>query len=76
MEDEILQTMEDFLKDNQLASELRKNGSYLPAPKRRRPAFSVQEQLINQSEKRAEKERLVARSGRTSGKTEDQCKTD
>ena len=76
MEAEILQTMEDFLSDNTLASELRRNGSYVPAPKRRKIPFSVQEHLVSLTESKAEKDRLEIRSGRSSRESENQSKTD
>ena len=76
MEAEILQTMEDLLSDNTLASELRRNGSYVPAPKRRKVPFSAQEHLVSLTESRAEKDRLEIRSGRSSRESENQSKTD
>ena len=46
MQKEILQTMEDFISDNSMACELRQNGKYVPAPKRRRKEFSVQNHMV------------------------------
>ena len=75
MQEEILQTMEDILSDNSMASELRQNGNYVPAPKRRRKEFSVQDHLITLSQ---EKQVLIleeVRSGRAPGESENQSKT-
>ena len=36
MQEEIVQTMEDILSDNSMATELRQNGKYVAAPKRRK----------------------------------------
>ena len=75
MQKEILQTMEDFISDNSMACELRQNGKYVPAPKRRRKEFSVQNHMVALTQ---EKQKLTiekVRSGRASGESENQSKT-
>ena len=44
--------MEGFLSDNSMATQLRQNGSYVPAPKRKRQEFSVQDHLIALSQEK------------------------
>lgn len=75
MESEILQTMENFLLDNTLASELKRNGDYLPASKRRKTLFSVQENLISFTKSKAEQERVEIRSGSPPRESQNQGKT-
>ena len=74
MEQEIIQTMEHFLKDNTFASELKSNGKYSHMP-RRTKQFSIQAYLTYCAELKNEKERLDLNSGRTPGKTNNQGKT-
>ena len=74
MQDGILQTMEDILSDNSMASELRQNGNYVPAPKRRRKEFSVQDHLISLSQEKQVLTLEKVRSGRTPGESENQSK--
>ena len=74
MQDGILQTMEDILSDNSMASELRQNGNYVPAPKRRRKEFSVQDHLITLSQEKQALTLEKVRSGRTPGESENQSK--
>ena len=69
MENEILETLKNTLKDNYMATELRRSGKYFPAPKRSRARYSVQNHLIEMSVEEGMKER---ESLRTAGKTEDQ----
>ena len=76
MEKEILKTMENFFRDNTFACELKKNGNYTSVPKRRSPAFSVQEHLISLTEKKAIDNRQGLRSGGTTRKPKNQSKTD
>ena len=75
MQEEILQTMEDILSDNSMASELRQNGNYVPAPKRRRKEFSVQDHLITLSQEKQALTLEKARSGRAPGESKNQSKT-
>ncbi|HAD20938.1 MAG TPA: polyphosphate kinase 1 [Opitutae bacterium] len=75
MQEGILETMEDFLSDNSMASELRQNGNYVPAPKRRRKEFSVQDQLITLSQEKQVLTLEKVRSGRAPGESENQSKT-
>ena len=74
MQDGILQTMEDILSDNSMASELRQNGNYVPASKRRRKEFSVQDHLISLSQEKQVLTLEKVRSGRTPGESENQSK--
>ena len=75
MQEEILQTMEDILSDNSMASELRQNGNYVPAPKRRRKEFSVQDHLITLSQEKQALTLEKVRSGRAPGESKNQSKT-
>ena len=75
MQEEILQTMEDILSDNSMASELRQNGNYVPAPKRRGKEFSVQDHLITLSQEKQALTLEKARSGRAPGESKNQSKT-
>ena len=75
MQEGILQTMEDILSDNSMASELRQNGNYVPAPKRRRKEFSVQDHLITLSQEKQALTLEKVRSGRAPGESENQSKT-
>lgn len=63
METDILETMENFFRDNTFACELRKNGNYAAVPKRRSPAFSVQEHLISLTEEKDIDNKQGHRSG-------------
>ncbi|MFL2938599.1 MAG: polyphosphate kinase 1 [Opitutales bacterium] len=76
MEKDILKTMENFFRDNTSACELKKNGNYASVPKRRNPAFSVQEHLISLTEKKAIDNRQGLRSGGSTRKPKNQSKTD
>ena len=69
MENEILKVLKNTLRDNCMATELRRSGKYFPAPKRSRARYSVQNHLIEMSVEEGMKER---ESLRTAGKTEDQ----
>ena len=75
MQEGILQTMENILSDNSMASELRQNGNYVPAPKRRRKEFSVQDHLITLSQEKQALTIEKVRSGRAPGESENQSKT-
>ena len=75
MQEEVLQTMEDILSDNSMASELRQNGNYVPAPKRRRKEFSVQDHLITLSQEKQALTLEKVRSGRAPGESKNQSKT-
>ena len=75
MQEGILQTMENILSDNSMASELRQNGNYVPAPKRRRKEFSVQDHLITLSQEKQALTLEKVRSGRAPGESENQSKT-
>ena len=74
MQEEIIQTMEDILSDNSMASVLRQNGNYVPAPKRKMKEFSVQDHLISLSQEKQIITLEKVRSGRTPGKSENQSK--
>ena len=74
MQEGILETMEDILSDNSMASELRQNGNYVPAPKRRRKEFSVQDHLISLCQEKQVLTLEKVRSGRTPGESENQSK--
>ncbi|MBL6827794.1 MAG: polyphosphate kinase 1 [Opitutales bacterium] len=74
MQEGILETMEDILSDNSMASELRQNGNYVPAPKRRTKEFSVQDHLITLSQEKQALTLEKVRSGRTPGESENQSK--
>jgi len=74
MQEGILQTMENILSDNSMASELRQNGNYVPAPKRRRKEFSVQDHLITLSQEKQALTIEKVRSGRAPGESENQSK--
>ena len=74
MQEGILETMEDILSDNSMASELRQNGNYVPAPKRRMKEFSVQDHLITLSQEKQALTLEKVRSGRTPGESENQSK--
>ena len=74
MQEGILQTMENILSDNSMASELRQNGNYVPAPKRRRKEFSVQDHLITLSQEKQALTLEKVRSGRAPGESENQSK--
>ena len=75
MQKEILQTMEDFISDNSMACELRQNGKYVPAPKRRRKEFSVQNHMVALTQEKQTLTLEKVRSGRTPGESENQSKT-
>jgi polyphosphate kinase len=75
MQKEILQTMEDFISDNSMACELRQNGKYVPAPKRRRKEFSVQNHMVALTQEKQKLTLEKVRSGRTPGESENQSKT-
>ena len=74
MQEGVLQTMENILSDNSMASELRQNGNYVPAPKRRRKEFSVQDHLITLSQEKQALTLEKVRSGRAPGESENQSK--
>ncbi len=75
MQKEILQTMEEFISDNSMACELRQNGKYVPAPKRRRKEFSVQNHLVALTQEKQTLTLEKVRSGRAPGESENQSKT-
>ena len=75
MQKEILQTMEDFISDNSMACELRQNGKYVPAPKRRRKEFSVQNHMVALTQDKQKLTLEKVRSGRAPGESENQSKT-
>jgi polyphosphate kinase len=75
MQKEILQTMEDFISDNSMACELRQNGKYVPAPKRRRKEFSVQNHMVALTQEKQTLTLEKVRSGRAPGESENQSKT-
>ena len=74
MQKEVLKTMEEFLYDNTFASELRQNGKYVAAPKRKRNSFSVQAKLITATMERQSLQEKKVSLGRSPGKTENQRK--
>ena len=74
MQTEVLKTMEEFLYDNTFASELRQNGKYVAAPKRKRNSFSVQEKLITTTMDKQSLQQKKVSLGRSPGKTENQSK--
>ena len=73
-EQNILDSMEAFLQDNQFASELKSTGKYSTVRNRKR-AFSVQEILIKKNALKMSQERKIA-SRRSSGETENQSEGD
>ena len=73
-EQNILDSMEAFLQDNQFASELKSTGKY-SAVRNRKRAFSVQEILIKKNALKMSQERKIA-SRRSSGETENQSEGD
>jgi polyphosphate kinase len=75
MQKEILKTMEDFISDNSMACELRQNGKYVPAPKRRRKEFSVQNHMVALTQEKQTLTLEKVRSGRAPGESENQSKT-
>ena len=75
MQKEVLKTMEEFLYDNTFASELRQNGKYVAAPKRKRNSFSVQAKLITATMERQSLQEKKVSLGRSPGETENQGKT-
>ena len=75
MQEEIVQTMEDILSDNSMATELRQNGKYVAAPKRRKKAFTVQDHLISLSQEKQSITLEKVRSGRAPGESKNQGKT-
>ena len=75
MQTEVLETMEEFLYDNTFASELRQNGKYVAAPKRKRNSFSVQAKLITATMERQSLQEKKVSLGRSPGETENQRKT-
>ena len=72
---EVLKTMEEFLYDNTFASELRQNGKYVSAPKRKRTPFSVQAKLITTTMEKQSLQQKKVSLGRSPGETENQGKT-
>mgnify|MGYP006171382457 FL=1 len=72
----IIGMLEDFLKDNEFATELKGNGRYLKVARRNRKPFSIQESLISASIEDREREELEERLRRSSGKPENQGKSD
>ena len=72
----IIGMLEDFLKDNEFATELKGNGKYLKVARRNRKPFSIQESLISASIEDREREELEERLRRSSGKPENQGKSD
>ena len=75
MQEEVLKTMEEFLYDNTFASELRQNGKYVAAPKRKRTPFSVQAKLITTTMEKQSLQQKKVSLGRSPGETENQGKT-
>jgi len=75
-EAKIIGMLEDFLKDNEFATELKGNGRYLKVARRNRKPFSVQEHLISASIEDREKEEIEERLRRASGEPENQGKSD
>jgi polyphosphate kinase len=72
MENEVIDTMDGFLRDNEFATELKSRGNYVPAPKRSRKPFALQDHLVEQSIDATTREMETLRLGRASGKPEDQ----
>jgi polyphosphate kinase len=72
MEKEVIETMDGFLRDNEFATELKSRGNYVPAPKRSRKPFALQDYLVEQSIEATTREMETLRLGRASGKPEDQ----
>jgi len=74
MENEVIDTMDGFLRDNEFATELKSRGNYFSAPKRSRKPFALQDHLLEQSIEATTREMETLRLGRASGKPEDQSK--
>jgi polyphosphate kinase len=74
MENEVLETMDGFFRDNEFATELRTRGNYVPAVKRGRKAFALQNSLVEKSIDATNREVETLRLRRASGKPEDQSK--
>ena len=74
MEQEVLETMNGFFRDNEFATELRSRGNYVSAPKRGRKAFALQDSLVEKSIEATNLEVETLRLRRASGKPEDQSK--
>lgn len=72
MENEVIETMDGFLRDNEFATELKSRGNYVSAPKRSRKPFALQDHLVEQSIEATTREMETLRLGRASGKPEDQ----
>jgi polyphosphate kinase len=72
MENEVIDTMDGFLRDNEFATELKSRGNYVSAPKRSRKPFALQDHLVEQSIEATTREMETLRLGRASGKPEDQ----
>ena len=72
MENEVIDTMDGFLRDNEFATELKSRGNYVSAPKRSRKPFALQDHLVEQSIEATTREMEALRLGRASGKPEDQ----
>jgi polyphosphate kinase len=72
MENEVIDTMDGFLRDNEFGTELKSRGNYVPAPKRSRKPFALQDHLVEQSVEATTREMETLRLGRASGKPEDQ----
>jgi polyphosphate kinase len=72
MENEVIETMDGFLRDNEFATELKSRGNYVSAPKRNRKPFALQDHLVEQSIEATTREMETLRLGRASGKPEDQ----
>ena len=72
MENEVIDTMDGFLRDNEFATELKSRGNYVSAPKRSRKPFALQDHLVEQSIEATTREMETLRLGRASGKAEDQ----
>ena len=66
--------MEEFLYDNTFASELRQNGKYVAAPKKKRTPFSVQAKLITTTMEKQSLQQKKVSLGRSPGETENQAK--
>ena len=72
MEQEVIDTMDGFMRDNELATELKSRGNYVSAPKRSRKPFALQDHLVEQSIEATTRVMETLRLGRASGKPEDQ----
>ena len=72
----VIEKLEGYLRDNEFATELKGNGRYLKLPGANRKPFSIQGHLVSASIEDREKEEIEERLRRSSGKPENQGKSD